>query len=478
MTSSVQAAEPPRTLIEKIWARHVVSEFGDGLSLVYVDRILLHERGGGIALVALSRAGRAVRDPNSVFATMDHVIDTFPGRTGASLVPGGAEFIDALRAGTAAHGIELFDLGDERQGVVHVMSPEQGIVLPGTTIVCNDSHTCTLGALSALAWGVGTSDIEQVLATQTLVIRRPKTMRIRLDGTAGEGVTAKDLVLHALGTVGAAGANGYTIEFAGALVRNMSIEERLTLCNMAVEFAARGAIVAPDGKTFRYLASTAFAPKGDLWRRAINDWRRLRSDTDAVFDKEIAIDCGAVGAQVTWGTSPEDVLPIDGGRVPEPAQCRDPVRARHALSYMGLAPGLPIAGLPIDAAFIGSCTNGRLDDLRSAAEILKGRRVAPGVRALCVPGSTRVKRLAESEGLDKVFTDAGFEWRESGCSLCFSAGGESFSPGNRVITTTNRNFENRQGRHVRSHLASPQTVAAAAVAGRIADARTVREGNR
>jgi 3-isopropylmalate/(R)-2-methylmalate dehydratase large subunit len=461
--------EPPRTLIEKIWQRHVIGEFGDGLCLVYIDRILLHERGGGVALAALSRAGRRVRHPNDVFATLDHVIDTHRGRTGADLVPGGPEFVDALRAGSAIHGIELFDLADERQGVVHVISPEQGIALPGTTIACNDSHTCTLGGVSAFGWGIGTSDLEHVLATQTLVVRRPNTMLIRLDGTAGEGVAAKDIVLHAIKMIGAAGASGYTVEFAGALVQEMSVEERLTLCNMAVEFAASSAIVAPDEKTFRYLAAAPFAPKGDMWERALNDWRGLGSDVGAAFDQAITIDCRSVRAQVTWGTSPEDTLPIDG-RVPDPTQCRDPVRARRALFYMGLVPGTPISGLPVDAAFVGSCTNGRLDDLRAAAQVLKGRHVAPGVRALCVPGSARVKRLAESEGLDKIFTDAGFEWRESGCSLCFHAGGESFMPANRVITTTNRNFENRQGRLVRSHLASPRTVAATAVAGHIVDA--------
>jgi len=474
MAKSGRVADAPRTLIEKTWQRHIISEVGDGLCLVYIDRILLHERGGGVALAALSRAGRRVRNPNDVFATLDHVVDTHRGRTGADLVPGGPEFVDALRAGSAVHGIELFDLADERQGIVHVISPEQGIALPGTTIACNDSHTCTLGGVSALAWGIGTSDLEHVLATQTLVIRRPDTMLIRFDGTAGDGVAAKDIVLHAIKMIGASGASGYVVEFAGALVQEMSVEERLTLCNMSVEFAASSAIVAPDEKTFRYLATSPFAPKGDLWERALDDWRCLGSDADAVFDQAITIDCRSIRAQVTWGTSPEDTLPIDG-RVPDPAQCRDPARARRALVYMGLLPGTPISGLPIDAAFVGSCTNGRLDDLRAAAQVLKGRRVSPSVRALCVPGSARVKRLAESEGLDKIFTDAGFEWRESGCSLCFHAGGESFMPTHRVITTTNRNFENRQGKLVRSHLASPQTVAATAVAGHIVDAQMLKD---
>ncbi|HXY99816.1 MAG TPA: 3-isopropylmalate dehydratase large subunit [Stellaceae bacterium] len=474
MINSAPPRRRPRTLFDKIWQRHVVSDFGDGLCLLYIDRILLHERGGGMALAALSRAGRRVRRPETVFATFDHVLDTRPGRTGAALASGGAEFIDALRRGSAFHGVELFDIADERQGIVHVISPEQAIVLPGTTVVCNDSHTCTLGGVSTLGLGIGTSDIEHVLATQTLVTHRPKTMRLRLEGRLPASLTAKDLVLHVIGTIGAAGANGYAVEMAGAIVRDMTVEERLTVCNMAVEFAARSAVISPDEKTFRYLAGGTFAPKRALWERAVAAWRELASDADAVFDAETVVDCGDLEPQVTWGTSPEHTLPI-GGAVPRPEECRDPARARRSLEYMELTPGMPIAGLPVDGAFIGSCTNGRLSDLRTAAEILKDRRVAPTVRALCVPGSTRVKRMAEAEGLDRIFVNAGFEWRESGCSLCFS-GGENFEPGRRVITTTNRNFENRQGRFVRSHLASPKTVAASAIAGHIVGADML--GNR
>ncbi len=460
------------TLIDKIWRRHVIRDFGDGLSLVYIDRILLHERGGGTALAGLSRARRGPRDARSVFATLDHVVDTHAGRTGADRVPGGAEFIEALRSGAERHNVKIFDLADERQGIVHVISPELGIVLPGTTVVCNDSHTCTLGGVAALGWGIGTSEIEHVLATQTLVMQKPKSMRLRLEGSRPEAVAAKDIVLHTIGKIGVAGASGYTVEIAGSVVREMGVEERLTFCNMAVEFAARSAIIAPDEKTARYLSNTEFSPKGDLWRQAVNDWSLLSTDPDAEFDKEVVIDCSGIRAQVTWGTSPEDVLPINGC-VPEPMLCKDPIRAHRALAYMALSPGMPIAGLPIDVAFIGSCTNSRLHDLRAAAEILKGRKIASNVRAICVPGSSSVKRIAEAEGLNRIFVEAGFEWRESGCSLCFSAGGEAFQPGQRVITTTNRNFENRQGRSVRSHLASPSTVAASAVAGCVADAAAV-----
>lgn len=465
MTDSALQQKQPQTFFDKIWENHLVSDFGDGLHLLYIDRILLHERGGGMALAALSRAGRRVRRPETVFATFDHVLDTRPGRTGAHPASEGAEFIDALRQGSALHGLELFDIGDDRQGIVHVISPEQAIVLPGTTVVCNDSHTCTLGGVSALGLGIGTTDIEHVLATQTLAMYRPKTMRLRLEGKPPLQLTAKDIALHIIGTIGAAGANGYAVELSGTAIRSMTVEERLTLCNMAVEFAARSAVIAPDETTFDYLAGSPFAPKHALWGQAVAAWRGLASDPDAIFDAEATIDCGNLRPQVTWGTSPEHTLAI-GEAIPHPEECRDPARARRSLDYMGLTPGMPVAGLPVEGAFIGSCTNGRLSDLRMAAAILKGRRIAPTVRALCVPGSTRVKRLAEAEGLDRIFIEAGFEWRESGCSLCFS-GGENFEPGWRVITTTNRNFENRQGRSVRSHLASPRTVAASAIAGHI-----------
>jgi 3-isopropylmalate/(R)-2-methylmalate dehydratase large subunit len=450
---------PPSTLIDKIWNDHLVADLGDDLFLVRIDRILLHERGGGLALRSLSEAGRGVRHPETVFATLDHVVDTRPGRTDATLIPHGTDFIRALRRGVREHGLRLFDIHDAQQGIVHVISPELGIALPGATLVCNDSHTGTLGGVGALAWGIGSSELEHVLATQTLVLHRPKTMRVTLDGTRPAWVTAKDLVLHLIGVVGAGGGNGFTVELAGNAVRHMTVDERLTLCNMLVELGARSGLIAPDDTTFESLERAAFSPRGRLWQDAVDYWRTLASDPEARFGKEVVVDCRALAPQVTWGTSPEQVIAVDAC-VPASGS-----------AYMGLAAGTPLEGLPIDAAFIGSCTNGRLSDLRAAAQVLRGRKVHAGIRALCVPGSSQVKRSAEAEGLDRVFRDAGFEWRESGCSLCFDGGGEGFGPGQRVVTTTNRNFEGRQGPATRSHLASPATVAASAVAGCIADVR-------
>ncbi|MBW4051208.1 MAG: 3-isopropylmalate dehydratase large subunit [Proteobacteria bacterium] len=462
----------PSTLFEKIWNAHLIAE-GSGGGLLLLDRILLHERTGGVALQSLRQAGHRIANPAHVFATMDHVVDTRPGRRSNAPDAPPNVFIDVTRREARAAGIHLFDVDDDRQGIVHVIGPELGIVLPGLTLVCPDSHTGTQGALGALAWGIGSTEAEHALATQTLRVPRPKTLRVTIDGALQRGVTAKDLALHLIATRGSAGGRGFVAEFAGPGVCGLDLEARMTLCNMATEFSVFAALIAPDERTYSYLRGRSFAPAGPFFERGLTDWRQLRSDPDARFDLEIRLDASEVRPMVTWGTNPQDALPIDSavpdfpavaGRLSLPAY-------RRTLEYMGLEPGRRIEGLPIDGAFIGACTNSRLSDLRRAAAILQGRKVAPGVRAICVPGSTRVKRMAEDEGLASVFERAGFEWRESGCSLCFFAGGESFAPGQRIVSSTNRNFEGRQGPQTRTHLASPETVAASAIAGYIADPR-------
>jgi 3-isopropylmalate/(R)-2-methylmalate dehydratase large subunit len=468
-------AAPPTSLFEKLWAQHLVEELGDGASLIHVDRVFLHERTGGVALQSLAEAGHAVREPRLAFATLDHIVSTLPGRDEGSgtQVPGGEAFLRITREETARHGITLFDLGDTRQGIVHVVSPEQGIVLPGVTLVCPDSHTCTQGAFGALAWGIGSSEAEHALATQTLRVVKPRSMRVTFDGAPAPGVGAKDMILALIARDGAAGARGSVVEFAGAAVRALGMEARMTLCNMAVEFSAFSGVIAPDQATFDYLEGRPHAPAGALWARACEAWRALRSDDGAAFDARTRLDVGALAPMLTWGTSPQHAAGVDA-LVPDPAAAGDAATRQamdKALEYMGLVPGQALAGLPITAAFIGSCTNARLSDLRAAAAVLRGRHVAAGVKAICVPGSAQVKRAAEAEGLDLVFLAAGFEWREAGCSLCFFAGGESFGPQQRVVSTTNRNFEGRQGPRTRTHLASPVTVAASAIAGRLADPR-------
>jgi 3-isopropylmalate/(R)-2-methylmalate dehydratase large subunit len=461
----------PRSLFDKIWDAHVVQATAGGATLVAIDRVFLHERTGSIALKSLRQAGRRVADPGRVFCTMDHIVDTLPGRGDATRMPGGRAFIAETREAARAAGIRLFDVRDPDQGIVHVISPELGIVLPGATLVCPDSHTCTQGALGAFAWGIGSTEAEHALATGTLRVNRPKTMRVRFEGALPAGVTAKDLSLALISQHGSAGGNGYVLEYTGSAVRDMEIEARLTLCNMATEFSAVSAIVAPDAKTLAYLQGRRYAPQGPAWQRAAEHWATLATDAGAAFDADIALDVSDFAPMVSWGTSPQHAVPVDAV-VPdlEHSGARREAYDR-ALAYMGLLPGTRLDSLPIGAAFIGSCTNSRLSDLRRAAAVLAGRHVAPGVRAICVPGSTRVKREAEAEGLDEVFRAAGFEWRESGCSMCFYAGGESFGPQQRVISSTNRNFESRQGPGTRTHIASPETVAASAIAGRIADVR-------
>ena len=411
---------------------------------------------GSVALQSLAQAGRTVADPARVFAMIDHIVDTTPGRTG-TLVPGGEAFLTATREACAAAGICVFDIGDAAQGIVHVVAPELGLALPGATIVCPDSHTCTQGALGALAWGIGSSEAEHALATGTLRMTRPGTMRVTIDGQLAVGVTAKDLALALLAAFGAVGGCGMAVEYAGAAVRAMDVEARLTLCNMAAEFGAMTAVIAPDDAVFDWLRGRAYAPQSAAWDAALATWRTLASDDDAVFDAELRFDAGAVAPMLSWGTSPAQAVAAAAA-------------APAAHDYMAVGPGM-LTGMPIDAAFIGSCTNGRLSDLRAAAAVLRGRRVAPHVRAWVVPGSSAVKRAAEAEGLDRLFVDAGFEWRESGCSMCFHAGGPGLPPGSRVVSSTNRNFEGRQGAGVRTHIASPATVAASAVAGCLADPR-------
>jgi len=460
----------PRTAFDKLWDAHRVAGVGEDADLILIDRILLHERTGGIALKSLEESGRAVADPAQVFVTMDHVVDTLPGRSDKTIMPTGTQFITETRAAAQRAGLTLFDLGDPRQGIVHVISPEQGVILPGLTLVCPDSHTCSQGALGGLAWGIGSSEAEHALATSTLRMQKPSVMRITVEGSLPLGTTAKDLALHILRQIGSSGARGHMIEYAGPAIAEMEIEARLTLCNMATELAAFSAIIPPDERTIAYVKDRPFAPKGADWDRAVAYWRTLQSDDGAIYAREVTIDAGAVRPMVSWGTSPQQAVPL-GEAVPaldaEIAPTTADAHAR-ALDYMGLSVGQRLDTLPIDAAFIGSCTNSRMSDLRRAAAILAGRHVAPGVKAICVPGSSAVKAAAEAEGLDRIFLNAGFEWREAGCSMCFFAGGESFGPEERVISSTNRNFESRQGPRTRTHLAAPETVAASAIMGRIA----------
>ena len=443
----------PLTLFEKIWATHIVADLGGGSALIAVDRIFLHERTGASALNSMAAAGRAVMDPARAFAVMDHIVDTRPGRGDSTLMPGGDAFITETRAACLAAGITLFDVTSPDQGITHVISPELGIVLPGCTIVAPDSHTCTQGAFGALAWGIGSSEAEHAMATGTLRVTKPKTMRVNFDGTLTRAVSAKDMILHLIAEYGAGGGKGHIVEFAGDAVRALDMEARMTLCNMATEFSAFTGLIAADATTFDYLQNRRYVPT------PLPDWSGLVTDDGAIFDREIVIDATSIAPMVSWGTSPAQSASVFSS-VPDNA---DP----KALDYMGLERGQQLSGLPIDVAFIGSCTNARLSDLRRAAAIVNGKRKADGVMALVVPGSSAVKRAAEAEGLDRIFTDAGFEWRESGCSLCFYAGGESFPPRSRVISSTNRNFEGRQGPGIRTHIASPEVVAASAIAGRI-----------
>lgn len=460
-------------MLAKIWDQHVIARVSNDTDLLHVDRHLLHDLGGSRGLLDLKSRDLSVHNPELTFATPDHAISTAHGRAGTSKV--GLELLAGLRAETSATGIRMFDVDEPGQGIVHVIGPELGLSLPGCLIVCGDSHTCTHGGLGALAFGIGSSELTHVLATQALIQRRPRTMRVRFEGRLPVGVTAKDLILTLIGHIGAAAGTGYAVEYAGSAIRDLPVEGRLTICNLSIELGAKMGLIAPDEKTYDYLRGRPYAPQGEMWDRAVAAWRKLPSDPDAVFDREVVIDVEKIIPQVTWGISPEHVIGVDG-RVPNPSEVADAARRaaiETAIDYMGLTPGAPIAGTPVDWVFIGSCTNSRLSDLRAAAEIARGRKVASNVRAWVVPGSEIVKRDAVAEGLDKIFTDAGFEWREPGCSMCLAANGEVVAPGQRSVSTSNRNFVGRQGPRARTHLASPASAAAAAIAGAIADVRTM-----
>jgi len=462
----------PRTLFEKVWDAHVVREAdADTPAIVYVDLHLIHEVTSPQAFSLLRERGLRVRRPDRTLATMDHATPTdFRREADGRIViadPQAAGQVDALQANCRDFGITLYGLGSERQGIVHVIGPELGVTHPGSTIVCGDSHTSTHGAFGALAFGIGTSEVGHVLATQCLLLGKPRTLAVDVEGRLPPGVTAKDVILGLIAQIGAAGAVGHVIEYRGSSVRAMSMEERMTLCNMAVEAGGRAGMVAPDETTYEYLSGRPFAPKGERWQAALERWRALPSDPGARFDKAVSFDAAALEPMVTYGTSPGMGVAI-GGVVPDPAG--DPSREK-ALAYMGLRPGQPLLGQPVDVVFIGSCTNSRISDLRLAASVMKGRRVAPNVKALVVPGSQQIKRQAEAEGLDRIFREAGALWREAGCSMCLAMNGDKLEPGQYSVSTSNRNFEGRQGSGGRTFLASPLTAAASAVAGRIADAR-------
>jgi 3-isopropylmalate/(R)-2-methylmalate dehydratase large subunit len=462
----------PRTLFDKIWDAHVVETLEDGTCLLYIDRHLVHEVTSPQAFEGLREAGRKVRRPDATLAVTDHNVPTSDRRAGIA-EPESRLQVETLERNVAEFGVPYFPLLDERQGIVHIVGPEQGISLPGMTIVCGDSHTSTHGALGALAFGIGTSEVEHVLATQTLLQRPARNMLVRVDGALAPGVTAKDLVLAIIGQIGTAGGTGHVIEFAGDAIRGLDMAGRLTVCNMSIEAGARAGMIAPDDTTFAYIEGRPYAPKGEAFDHAVAYWRRLASDEGAQYDKAVTIDAAGIVPMVSWGTSPEAVAPITGS-VPDPAAIADDAKrgdAQRMLRYMDLTPGQALAGLPIDVVFIGSCTNGRIEDLRAAAAIAAGRHVAPGVRAMVVPGSGLVKRQAEAEGLDRILTEAGFEWREPGCSMCLGMNPDKLTPGQRCASTSNRNFEGRQGPGGRTHLLSPAMAAAAAIAGHLTDVR-------
>ncbi len=464
--------DAPRTLYDKIWDSHIVARRDDGTCVLYIDRHLVHEVTSPQAFEGLRMAGRPVRRPGATLAVADHNVPTSDRAAGIA-DPESALQVETLRQNCAEFGVEFFDMDDVRQGIVHIIGPEQGMTLPGMTIVCGDSHTATHGAFGALAFGIGTSEVEHVLATQTLMQRPSKNMRITVDGALPLGVTAKDMILAIIAKIGTAGGTGHVIEYAGEAVRALSMEGRMTVCNMSIEAGARAGLVAPDDTTYDYLRGRPMAPKAGFWEAAVAHWRTLPGDPGARYDTEVTLPAAEIAPSVSWGTSPQDVVPITGA-VPDPDAFDEADRsqaARRSLDYMGLAPGTPMTEIPIDAVFIGSCTNGRIEDLRAAAAVADGRRVADGVRAMIVPGSGLVKAQAEAEGLDRIFTQAGFDWREPGCSMCLAMNADKLAPGERAASTSNRNFEGRQGRGGRTHLVSPAMAAAAAVTGRLTDIR-------
>ena len=475
-------ASKPRTLYEKIWDDHVVETRDDGTSLIYIDRHLVHEVTSPQAFDSLRKSGRPVRRPELTLAVPDHNLPTTARRDASGgKIPiedaQSAAQLAALEKNAPEFGIRYIGDADAEQGIVHVVGPEQGFSLPGTTIVCGDSHTASHGGLGALAFGLGTSEVEHVLATQTLLLQQSKPMEVRVEGDLPEGVSAKDLILHIIGVIGAAGGSGYVIEYRGSVFEAMSVEERLTVCNMSIEAGARAGLIAPDETVFRYLKGRPMAPKGADWDAAVAYWRTLHSDEGAEFAKSVTINAADVAPTVTWGTSPEDVVPLTGS-VPSPESYADESKqaaAAKSLAYMGLTPGTAMTEVPVENIFIGSCTNSRIEDLRSAAEVLKGRKKADNVRwAIVVPGSGLVKAMAEDEGLDKIFTDAGFEWREPGCSACLGMNPDKVPAGERCASTSNRNFVGRQGPGARTHLVSPAMAAAAAVKGKLTDVRELQ----
>ena len=465
----------PRTLFDKIWDSHVVERMEDGTCLLYIDRHLTHEVTSPQAFEGLRNAGRKVRRPDLTFAVADHNVPTSDRSKGID-EPESRLQVETLEKNVVEFGVPYFPVNDVRQGIVHIIGPEQGISLPGMTIVCGDSHTSTHGALGALAFGIGTSEVEHVLATQTLLQKPAKNMRIDVNGKLPLGVTAKDIILAIIGRIGTAGGTGHVIEYAGEAIRDLDMAGRMTVCNMSIEAGARAGLIAPDEKTYAYIAGRPYAPKGEAMERALAWWKSLPSDPGAHYDTVVTLDAAAIAPMVTWGTSPEDVATIEGS-IPDPAAEPDPIKRaalERKLSYMGLKPNQKVSELAVDVVFIGSCTNGRIEDIRAAAAVAKGRKVAAGVRAMVVPGSGLVKQAAEAEGLDRILTAAGFEWREAGCSMCLGMNPDQLKPGQRSASTSNRNFEGRQGPGGRTHLVSPAMAAAAAVTGHLTDVREFR----
>jgi len=462
----------PATLFDKIWDAHAIVVRPDGATLLHIDRHLVHD-GSNNGFRFLQEKNLKVRRPDRTFATPDHYVSTLGRGLSAINDPNRRSMVEGLKAHAQETGVTLFDLGDKRQGIVHVVGPEQGLSQPGMVIVCGDSHTATHGAMGAFAFGIGASEVGHVLATQTLWQKKPKNMRITVDGTLGAGVHAKDVILAIIAKISAAGGTGHVIEYGGSTFRSMSMEGRMTVCNMAIESGARAGLVAPDEITFEYVKGRAYAPKGGAWEQALAYWKTLPSDPGAQFDKKTSLDAGQIAPHITWGTNPEQTAPITA-RVPDPADIDDPLKraaVERALQYMQLKPKTPLVEIPVQRVFIGSCTNSRIEDLRAAAAIARGRKVAEGVRAMVVPGSGLVKHQAEEEGLDRVFLEAGFEWREPGCSNCMSMNPDRAMKGERIASTSNRNFEGRQGPGAKTHLMGPAMAAAAAVTGRLADVR-------
>ena len=462
----------PQTLFDKIWNQHLVDQQDDGTCVLYIDRHLIHEVTSPQAFEGLRLTNRTPRQPQAALAVADHNVPTSDRSEGIK-EPQSRLQVETLERNAEEVGIPLFRMSDERQGIVHIIGPEQGLTQPGMTIVCGDSHTSTHGAFGALAFGIGTSEVEHVLATQTLQARKPKNMRITVEGSLPLGVTAKDIILAIIGKIGTAGGTGHVIEYAGEAIHSLTMEGRMTICNMSIEAGARAGLIAPDETTFNYIKGRPFAPQGENWEKAVAYWQSLPSDAGAIYDKEVTLKASEIIPQITWGTSPQDVLPITES-VPDPSDFSDFNRqqaVKRALEYMGLTPGTKLTEIPVDTVFIGSCTNGRIEDLREVAKVVEGRKVSDGVYAMIVPGSGLVKHQAEQEGLDIIFKQGGFDWREPGCSMCLAMNADQLKPGERCASTSNRNFEGRQGRGGRTHLVSPAMAAAAAVTGKLTDVR-------